>query len=224
MMQALAELDWRPVWLSVRVGAAATLLSLAAGSALGHFLAHRHFPGKRAFEALVLLPLLLPPTVLGYHLLVVIGRRGAVGRAWGSLFGELLVFTLNAAVVAACASAFPIVARQMTAAFAALEPEVTEDARLDSAHGFALMWRVDLPQVRGALLAAAATAFARSLGDFGATLMVAGNLPGRTQTGALAIYDLINENRHEDALVLVVIMSAVAFAILLATTGGSRAK
>jgi molybdate transport system permease protein len=224
MMEALANLDWRPVWLSLRVGLAATALSLAIGSALGHFLAHRHFRGKRAFEALVLLPLLLPPTVLGYYLLVVVGRRGAVGRAWESLFGEPLVFTLNAAIVAACASAIPIVARQMTAAFAALEPDVTDAARLDGAHGIALMWRVHLPQVRGALLAAGAIAFARSLGDFGATLMVAGNLPGRTQTAALAIYDLINQNRHEDALVLVIIMSAVAFAILLATTGGSRAK
>lgn len=215
---------WSPVVLSLRVGVIATILSLVIGAVGAHFLAHSRFLGKRLLESLVLLPLVLPPTVLGYYLLLLIGRRSFLGGAWESLFGSPLVFTLNAAIIAATVGATPIVLRQLTAAFSVLEDEVTEAARLDGASGWTLFWRVHLPQVRPALLAAAAIAFARAVGDFGATLMVAGSIPGETRTASLAIYDLINQGRDREALVLVIIISIVALVALVATTSSDRAR
>lgn len=208
-------LDWRPLWISLKVAGAATAISLTAGTLLGAWLAHGNFPGRRWLSAFVLLPLALPPTVLGWYLLVLLGRRSPVGRFYEWLFEEPIVFTLKAAVVAACASTVPIVARQLAAAFALADRDLLEAARLDGASGVRLLWRVQLPLIRPALMAAAAIAFARAMGDFGATLMVAGNIPGRTQTAAIAIYDLVNSGRETEAAVLVVFLSAVALGVLV---------
>lgn len=217
-----ARLDWRPLWISLQVGAAATAVSLVLGTLLGHWLATRRFAGRRWFSALVLLPLVLPPTVLGWYLLVLLGRRSPVGRLYEALFGEPIVFTLKAAVIAACVSTVPIVARQLAAAFALTEPGVLEAARLDGARGWRLLWWVQLPMIRPALAAAGAVAFARAVGDFGATLMVAGNIPGRTQTAAIAVYDLVNSGREGQAAVLVAIMSAVALVVLAYASAGGE--
>ncbi len=221
---AWSTLDWRPVVISLQVGLAATGLSVVFGSALGYFLAHRNFLGRRWVEALVLLPLVLPPTVLGYYLLVLIGQRGPVGMMWESLAGGPLVFTKNAAILAACASTVPIVARQLTAAFAGVDHEVTEAARLDGAHGWSMFAHIHLPQIRGPLAAAATIAFARAIGDFGATLMVAGSLPGKTQTASLAIYDLLMVGHDTQALVMVVLISIISLVVLVLTTGREGTK
>lgn len=218
-VSVIRELDWSPVWISLRVGVTATLFSLAIGSVIGYLLSHWEFRGRRFVEALILLPLILPPTVLGYFLLTVIGRRGPVGQIWESLFGSPLVFTINAAIVAACVATIPIVAAQLRAAFATLDPEVTEAARLDGAHGWTLFVHILLPRIRVALTSAGAIAFARAVGDFGTTLMVAGSLPGRTQTASLAIYDLMIANRDREALVLVIMISIVALAVLVFAAG-----
>jgi len=224
----LAGIDWRPVVVSLHVASAATVLSVVVGSALGWIFAHRDFPGRRAIEAAVLLPLVLPPTVLGYYLLVLIGAHGPVGHAWTAVFGAPLVFTRNAAIVAACVATVPIVARQLSAAFAAIDDDATEAARLAGAGAWSLFWHIHLPQIRGPLAAAATIAFARALGDFGTTLMVAGSIPGRTQTASLAIYDLISAGRAGEATVLVVLVSVVALAALWAVSGtlpkGARAR
>lgn len=219
---ALNEIDWQPVWLSLRIGGAATLIALGAGAPLGWWLTHTRVVGRRFLNAVVLLPLVLPPTVLGYYLLVLIGQRGPVGAVWQAVFGAPLVFTAKAAVLAACVSTIPIVTRQLAAAFTAIDPDVTEAARLDGATGLSLFIHVHLPQIREPLLAAAAIAFARAVGDFGATLMVAGNIPGRTQTASIAIYDMMNAGRDTEALVLVVIVSLVALAVLALTSGRQR--
>lgn len=215
-------IDWRPVLVSLHVASIATVLSLAVGALLGWLFAHRRFPGRRALEAAVLLPLVLPPTVLGYYLLVLVGANGPVGHAWQAIFGAPLVFTRNAAILAACVATVPIVARQLSAAFASIDADATEAARLAGAGGWSLFWHIHLPQIRGPLAAAATIAFARALGDFGTTLMVAGSIPGRTQTASLAIYDLISAGRPQEATVLVVIVSAVALAALAAVAGGNR--
>lgn len=218
-MSVLGELDWRPVLVSLHVASAATVLSVALGSVLGWIFAHRDFPGRRAVESAVLLPLVLPPTVLGYYLLVLIGANGPIGRAWMAAFGEPLVFTRNAAIAAACVATVPIVARQLSAAFAAIDEEATEAARLAGAGAWSLFWHIHLPQIRGPLGAAATIAFARALGDFGMTLMVAGSIPGRTQTASLAIYDLISAGRAREATVLVALVSVVAIGALWAVAG-----
>ncbi|MEQ8818794.1 MAG: molybdate ABC transporter permease subunit [Sumerlaeia bacterium] len=217
-------MDWRPLFVSLQVGLVSTAIALLLGAALGAWLAHR---STRWTGALVLLPLVLPPTVLGYYLLVLIGRRGPVGQLYEALTGQPLVFTLKAAVIAACAATIPIVARQLAAAFAEIPHEVKEAARIDGAGGLSMFLWIQLPLIRGPIAAAAAIAFARAVGDFGTTLMVAGNIPGRTQTASIAIYDLINAGKDDQAVVLVVAISVVALAVLALAGGraeGTRTK
>lgn len=214
----LFAIDWRPVWVSLQVGGAATLLAVVVGTLVGYGLARARFPGARFVEALVLLPLVLPPTVLGYYLLVVIGQQGPIGRAWMAATGGPLVFTINAAIIAATVATVPIVARTMTAAFAAIDHEVIDAARLDGASAWRILLHIQVPLLEGPLAAAAAVAFARAIGDFGTTLMVAGSLPGRTQTASIAIYDLINAGRDHDALLLAILISVVSLVVIMLTS------
>jgi molybdate transport system permease protein len=215
------EIDWFPLWASLRVGAAATAISLLAGTPIGWALSRGRIPGTVAIEAVVLLPLVLPPTVLGLFLLTVIGTRSAFGRAWEAVTGGPLVFTLNAAVLAACVSAVPLVARIVRSALDREDPEIEEAARIDGAGRWAIAFHIVLPRLRGTLLAAAGLAFAKSVGDFGATLMVAGSIPGRTQTASMAIYDLANAGREGEALAYAAVLCAAALVVLV-VLGGRR--
>lgn len=215
------DIDWFPLWASLRVGAAATAISLLVGTAIGWALSRGRIPGAAAIEAVVLLPLVLPPTVLGFFLLSAIGARSAFGRAWETLTGAPLVFTLKAAVLAACVSAVPLVARIVRSALDREDPEIEEAARIDGAGRWAIAFHIVLPRLRSTLLAAAGLAFAKSVGDFGATLMVAGNIPGRTQTASIAIYDLANAGREADALAYAAVLCAAAL-LVLAGLGGRR--
>jgi molybdate transport system permease protein len=159
----------------------------------------------------------LPPTVLGYYLLVLLGRSSFVGRAVESLTGGPLVFTWRGAVVAAAMGALPLVVKTTRAAIAAVDADLEDAARTLGQSEWRVFRRVTLPLASRGILAAAMLAFARSLGDFGATLMVAGNIPGRTQTAAIAIYDATQAGRDDYALTLVLILSATALAIVYAT-------
>ncbi len=214
MIEALRDFDWTPVWLSFRVGLSAMAIALVVGTVIGWRLS-RQRRGARWGEAAILLPLVLPPAVLGYYLLVLIGRRGPVGIVWEALSGGPLVFTLNAAILAASVATVPIVALQMRAAFGVVPHDTLEAARLDGAHGWELLLHVLLPQVRVPLAAAASIAFARAVGDFGTTLMVAGSIPGRTQTASLAIYERLMTQRDHEALLLVVIVSVLCMGLLV---------
>jgi molybdate transport system permease protein len=211
-------LDYTPLWISLKVAVAATAIAVVLGVWLGYLMAHIGARTRRWLESFVLLPLVLPPTVLGYYLLVIIGRRGPIGRAYESVFGEPLVFTLKAAIIAASAATVPLVLRVMSAAFASLDRQTTEAAKIDGAHGWSLFYNVHLPQVRASVTAAMTIAFARALGDFGATLMVAGNLPGKTQTASIAIYDFLNTGKDEQAMGMAIVISAL-FVLLLGLTG-----
>lgn len=207
-------IDWFPLWLSLRVAAISTAIALAFGLWLAWVLANKQFRGKEALDAAVTLPLVLPPTVLGYYLLVLLGRNSPVGQLYQWLFGSPLVFTWQAAVVAALFHSTPLLVKSARAAFESVDRSYERAARNLGASELRLFWRVTLPLARRSILAAAALAFARSLGDFGVTLMIAGNIPGRTQTVAIAIYDAVEAGRGTTALVLVVILSAVALLVL----------
>src|SRR5271166_4463031 len=207
-------IDWFPLWLSLRVAALSTVLALAIGLWLAWLLANVQFRGKEVLDAAVTLPLVLPPTVLGYYLLVVLGHHSPLGKLYEWLFGQPLVFTWQAAVVAALFHATPLLVKSARAAFESVDRSYERAARNLGATELRLFWRVTLPLVRRSILAAAALAFARSLGDFGVTLMIAGNIPGRTQTVSVAIYDAVEAGNGATARVLVVIISALALGIL----------
>jgi molybdate transport system permease protein len=208
-------LDWFPLWLSLRVAAISTAIALAVGLWLAWILANRTFRGKEVLDAAITLPLVLPPTVLGYYLLVLLGRTSPIGHLYEWLFGGPLVFTWQAAVVASLIHSTPLLVKSARAAFESVDRSYERAARTLGATELRLFWRVTLPLVRRAILAAAALAFARSLGDFGVTLMIAGNIPGRTQTVSIAIYDAVEGGNGAAARVMVLIVSALALAILI---------
>jgi molybdate transport system permease protein len=207
-------IDWFPLWLSLRVAFVSTAVAIGAGLWIAYILANREFRFKEVVDALVTLPLVLPPTVLGYYLLVLIGRASPFGKLWEAIFGGPLVFTWKAAVVAALLHSLPLLIKSARAALESVDRSYERAARTLGASEWRLFWRVTLPLAHRPIFAAAALAFARSLGDFGVTLMVAGNIPGRTQTVAVAIYDAVEAGDGTTARVLVVVVSAVALLIL----------
>src|SRR5450432_54689 len=196
------SIDWFPLWLSLRVALLSTALAFAGGLWIAYLLANREFRGKDVLDAAVTLPLVLPPTVLGYYLLVLIGRASPFGKIWEMIFGSPLVFTWKAAVVAALLHSLPLLVKSARAAFESVDRSYERAARTLGASELRLFWRITVPLARRSILAAAALAFARSLGDFGVTLMIAGNIPGRTQTVALAIYDAVEAGNGRVALIL----------------------
>lgn len=207
-------IDWFPLWLSLEVAALATAISLGAGLWLAWLLANREFTGKDLLDALATLPLALPPTVLGYYLLVAIGRTSWFGRAWEAVTGSPLVFTWKAAVVASTLHAVPLLLKSARAALENVDRSYERAGRSLGASEWRLFWRVSAPLARRPIAAATALAFARSLGDFGATLMIAGDIPGRTQTAAIAIYDAVESGNTLVARLLVIVISILTAAIV----------
>ena len=207
-------IDWFPLWLSLRVAFVSTAIAFGVGLWLAYILANWEFRGKEVLDAAVTLPLVLPPTVLGYYLLVLLAGNSPLGKLWESIFGSPLVFTWKAAVVAALLHALPLLVKSARAALESVDRSLERAARNLGASEWRLFWRVTLPLARRSILAAVALAFARSLGDFGVTLMVAGNIPGRTQTVAVAIYDAVESGNTALARTLVLVISGVALLIL----------
>jgi molybdate transport system permease protein len=207
-------IDWFPLWLSLEVAALATLISLLLGIWLAWLLANKNFPGKDILDALTTLPLALPPTVLGYYLLVVIGRASWIGQAWEKVTGSPLIFTWRAAVIASTLHAIPLLVKSSRAALENVDRSYEKAARSLGASEWRLFWRVSIPLARRPVAAATALAFARSLGDFGATLMIAGDIPRRTQTAAIAIYDAVESGNTLAARTLVIVISIVTAAIV----------
>lgn len=208
-------MDLSPLWLSLRVASLATLLATVLGTLLGFLLAEGRWRGRSLVESVVTLPLILPPTVLGFYLLVTLGRQSPVGAWIERVTGVSLVFTWQAAVVAATVPALPYVVRTARAAFEAVDPSIREAASIDGARALPRLLLILLPLARRGITAGVTLAFARALGEFGATLMVAGNIPGRTRTMPIAIYDAVQAGSYDLAGVLVAILTAVAVVVLL---------
>jgi molybdate transport system permease protein len=208
------DIDWFPLWLSLRVAALSTAIAAVIGLAIAYLLANRDFRGKEMLDAAVTVPLVLPPTVLGYYLLVVLGRGGPLGRIYEGITGQPLVFTWKAAVVAALFHSAPLLIKMSRAALESVEHSYERAARTLGASELRLFWRVSLPLAWRSIAAAVMLAFARAMGDFGMTLMLAGDIPGRTQTVALAVYDAVESGNGRLARVLVLVVSVVTIAIL----------
>lgn len=209
------ESAWIALALSLKVAGWATALNLVLGVGAGFALARWRFPGRELLDALLTLPMVLPPTVLGYYLLVVIGKRGWLGAWLWENLGINLIFTWQGAVIAATLVAFPLVMKSARAAFEGVDPQLERAARVLGLGEWALFFRVTLPMAWRGVLAGVLLAFARALGEFGATLMVAGSIPGKTQTLSVAVYEAVQAGQDDTANLLVLITSVTCVVVLL---------
>jgi molybdate transport system permease protein len=207
-------MNWFPVYLSLKVGLLATALALLLGVPLAWLLARRRLPFPDLLSTLVLLPLVLPPTVLGYYLLLLIGRQSPVGKFLEER-NIVLVFTWYAAVLASAVVALPLLVRASQAAFETVEKDLEDAARSAGASEWGVFCLVTVPLAWRGILAGTVLAFARAMGEFGATLMVAGNIPNQTQTLSIAIYDAVQAGNDPLANSLVLLISLLTVAVLL---------
>ena len=203
------------LWLSVRVSLLATALNAVVGIPLAYLLAKRRFWGRQVLDVVVTLPLVLPPTVTGYYLIVLFGRQGLVGGPLYELTGWTIAFTWYAAVIAATVMALPLTVHPARAAIEAVNPDLERAAFVLGRSEWRTALEVTLPLARRGVIAGLFLAFARALGEFGATLMIAGNIPGRTTTVPLAIYTAVSTGESVEAQVLVLILTAVSCAVVI---------
>lgn len=215
---------WVALALSLKVAGWATAINLVLGVAAGYALARARFVGRDLLDALLTLPMVLPPTVLGYYLLVLVGRRGWLGGWLHETFGIQLIFTWQGAVIAASLVAFPLVMKAARAAFESVDTRLEQAARVLGLSEAAVFFRVTLPMAWHGILAGVLLAFARALGEFGATLMVAGSIPGKTQTLSIAVFEAVQAGQDDQANLLVLITSVTCIAVLLAAGRLSRVR
>jgi molybdate transport system permease protein len=204
-----------PLLLTLKVAGWATFLSSLFGIAIAFAAARLRFPGKEVLDAMMTLPMVMPPTVLGYYLLVLLGRRGIIGQWLYENLGVTLIFTWQGAVIAASIVAFPLVYKAARVAFEGVDLQFEQAARALGQSEWEVFIRVTLPLAWRGILAGSMLAFARALGEFGATLMVAGSLPGRTQTLSIAVYEAVQAGQDDVANFLVIVTSIVCISILL---------
>ncbi|MBS7780061.1 molybdate ABC transporter permease subunit [Acidovorax sp. CCYZU-2555] len=213
-----------PLWLTLKIALLATLLAGAIGIALGWWMSQRRFAGKNFVDALLMLPMVLPPTVLGYYLIVVIGRNGVLGQYLDRWFGINLMFTWQGAVIAASLVSLPLIYKAARAAFEDVDGRFLHAARTLGAGEAEIFLRIALPLAVRGIAAGLMLAFARAMGEFGATLMIAGNLPGKTQTLSIAIYDAVQAGNDAQALWLTLVISVVCVVVLVVSGRMLQAK
>ena len=210
-------MDWSPLLISLKTAGLATLISVVLGLPIAYLLSLR-WRGKALAAGVVLLPLVLPPTVLGYFLLVFLGKRSPVGALYERVFHHSLVFTWQGAAVAASVASLPLMISQSTVAFSSVSRTITDAARVGGAGELQIIRHIVIPLARRGILAGITLAFARSLGDFGATLMVAGDIPDSTQTMPLAIYDAVQIGDNKTIIVFVAVSSILAITSTIAAS------
>ena len=216
--------DLEPLLLSFQVATLAACLATVLGVAIAGALADPRLPGRELIDAAITAPMVLPPTVLGYYLLVLLGRESAVGHAFEAVFGSPIVFTRGGAVLAGTLGALPLVTKASRAALESVDVRLVGAARTLGAGRIRAFFRVSLPLARRGILAGAMLGFARALGDFGVTLMVAGNIPGQTRTASLAIYDAVLSGQDADATRLSLIMTVLAATVLISASYMTRQR
>ncbi|MEQ8252558.1 MAG: molybdate ABC transporter permease subunit [Oceanibaculum nanhaiense] len=215
-------MDWTALWLSLRLAAITVLFLLPIGIALGRLLAYRDFAGKGLVEALVALPLVLPPTVFGYYLLVAFGAASPLGQLWEGLFGHQLVFTFEGLLVASIIFNLPFAIQPMQRGFEAIPPEVREAAACCGMTPWQALLRVELPLAWPGILTAMVLSFAHTLGEFGIVLMVGGSIPGETKTIAISIYDRVQAFDDAAAGQMSAMLLALSLVVIALTFAFSR--
>lgn len=208
---------WIALALSLKIALWATAINLVLGVSIGYVLARKAVWGKELIDTILTLPMVMPPTVLGYYLLVLIGKNGFIGQWLERYLGINLIFTWQGAVVAATIVSFPLVFKPARAAFESLDSQLEQAARVLGISNAGVFLRITLPMAWRGILAGVLLAFARSMGEFGATLMVAGSIPGQTQTLSIAVYEAVQAGDDYLANTLVLIISVVCILILLLT-------
>jgi len=198
--------SWKPLLLTLQVVALASLFIVVIGLAFAWLLARYQFTGKPLLEILVLIPLVIPPSVLGYYLLQLFGREGL----FATVFHIDVLFTWQAAVIASVIVGLPLMIQPARAGLEDVDRKLEDAARVDGAGNLQVMRFITLPLARRSILAGVILGSARAMGEFGVTLMIAGNIPGRTQTLSLAIYDAVQTRQYDDANLMVLVLTALA--------------
>ncbi|HZG81693.1 MAG TPA: molybdate ABC transporter permease subunit [Brevibacillus sp.] len=216
------ETNLTPLLLSLQVAVLSTSIVFVIGITLARFMTRRHFFGKHVLESFFLLPLVLPPTVVGFGLLLLFGKNGFLGKLLDQWFGITVVFTLTGAVIASIVVSFPLMYQSAVAAFTSVDRRLEDAARTMGASEWRLFWTVVFPLAWPGLLAGFVLSFARGLGEFGATLMLAGYLPGRTDTIPVAIYFAVESGQMEKAMFWVIIIVALGMSTTLWLNWWSR--
>jgi molybdate transport system permease protein len=216
--------DWFPLWMTLRVATIATAVATVLGIAIAYLLAKAKFRGRALVEAIVTLPIVIPPTVMGYFLLTALGVNSAFGRTWEKLTGSAIVFTPTAAVIAATIAALPFVVRASRAAIEEVDARAESAMRVAGHPEWKVAVLVTFPLARRGILAGVALAGARALGEFGATVMIAGNIPGRTQTLPIAVFDSVQAGDIAQARNGSLLLVGIAMAALVAMTVLSRRR
>jgi len=204
--------DWTAFAISLQLASATTLLLVPAGIWLARLLAWRHFPGRSVVEGIVALPLVLPPTVLGYYLLVAFSRDSLIGRLYEDATGQTLAFSFSGLLLASLVYSLPFAVQPLLRAFEAIPPRLREAAWCSGLGGWQTFWRIELPLAWPGILSAAVLTFAHTLGEFGVVLMVGGNIPGETRTLAISIYD--KTQAFDDAAAGAMSLTLLAFALV----------
>lgn len=215
---------WSALKLSLLVVSIATLVISVAGTALGYLFAKHAFRGKDILDALCTLPMVLPPTVTGYYLILLLGRRGLIGKPLFLLTGWSVAFTWIAAVIATTAVALPLMIKSARAAIESIDADYEIASRLMGKSEIETFFRITLPLAGRGILAGIVLSFARAFGEFGATLMLAGNIPGRTQTMPLAIYEAVVAGQDTQAKWLALILTGISVTVVYLTNSLSRPK
>jgi molybdate transport system permease protein len=215
-------MDWVALSLSLKLGAATVLILMPLGFVVARRLAFHPFRGQGLVEALIALPLVLPPTVLGYYLLVGLGAASPIGQVWQALFGRQLVFHFEALLVASVIANLPFAIQPMVQAFRAIPPEVREAAAVSGMAPLTVLRRIDLPLAWPGIATGLVLTFAHTLGEFGVVLMVGGSLPGETRTLSIAIYDRVQAFDDAGAHAMSAVLMVVSVAALLLSSRLSR--
>ncbi|MDR1246761.1 MAG: molybdate ABC transporter permease subunit [Clostridiales Family XIII bacterium] len=217
-------MNFSPIVLSLKIASVATIFSFLLGNFFAYIINKKNIPGKNIWETVLIMPMILPPSVMGYLLLVAFGKRGPIGSFLLEHFGVQVVFTWVGAVIAACVVSLPLMYQNVKAAFVSADPIYEQAARTLGSSEWRIFRTVTFPLAWPGVISGVALAFARALGEFGATLMIAGNIPGKTQTIPTAIYFAVEAGRTETANTLVLIMTIFSFALIFGLNAWLKKK
>lgn len=217
-------MTWDPLWLSYKVALIATVFALVIGVGLATLLARPQLRGRELIDALLTVPLVLPPTVIGFYLLTALGKRSFFGSTFEELFDARLLFTFRGCVIASTVAAIPLVVKAARVAIEDVDPTLIQAARTLGAGPFRIYLTVTLPLAARGITAGVILGFARALGEFGVTLMIGGDIPGETQTATIYIYDQIMANHDDNAYGMIAVLTATAICVLWAVNHLTRGR